>query len=178
LLLGKLKTLHLGNLESKRDWGFAPEYVEAMHLMLQQDEPDDYVVGTGEAHSVRDFLETALAYIGINLEWQGEGLEKKGVISSFSSSFNYDSPLKVGDKIIAIDPYYFRPAEVDYLLADISKAKKQLKWTPKIKFDGLVKIMMDFDLRQNGLEPIGAGIELLNRNGFHWTTSESEVVRV
>ena len=115
---GRQNKLYLGNLDSKRDWGYAKEYVEAMWLMLQQDEPDDYVIATNETHSVREFLEVAFAHAG--LEWQ---------------------------KYVEIDPRYFRPAEVDLLIGDASKAKKKLGWEPKTKFAELVKIMVDADMK-------------------------------
>jgi GDPmannose 4,6-dehydratase len=115
--LGMQQKLYLGNLDAKRDWGYAKEYVEAMWLMLQQDRPDDYVIATGESHSVREFLDEAFGYLG--LEWQ---------------------------KYVAIDPRYFRPAEVDFLLGDSSKAKLQLGWEPKVRFRELVRLMVDADL--------------------------------
>ncbi len=115
--LGLQDKLFLGNLNARRDWGYAPDYVEAMWVMLQQDEPDDYVIGTGEAHSVREFVEKAFAHV--NLDWRD---------------------------YVAIDPRYERPAEVDFLLADCSKAKRQLGWEPKVRFEELVRIMVDADL--------------------------------
>ncbi|HLK62882.1 MAG TPA: GDP-mannose 4,6-dehydratase [Bryobacteraceae bacterium] len=111
--------LFLGNLNARRDWGYAPDYVEAMWLMLQQDEPDDYVIGTGEAHSVREFVEKAFAHVG--LDWRD---------------------------YVAIDPRYERPAEVDYLLADCTKARRQLGWEPKVNFEQLVRLMVDADLAE------------------------------
>ena len=118
IIAGLQSKLYLGNLDAKRDWGYAKEYVEAMWLMLQQPEPDDYVVATGETHSVREFLEIAFAHMG--LDWQ---------------------------KHVEIDPRYFRPAEVDLLIGDASKAKKKLGWEPKTKFIDLVKLMVDEDVR-------------------------------
>lgn len=115
---GRQDKLYLGNLDSKRDWGYAKEYVEAMWLMLQQNEPDDYVIATNETHSVREFLEVAFAHAG--LEWQ---------------------------KYVEIDPRYYRPAEVDLLIGDYSKAKKRLGWEPRTKFTELVKIMVDADMK-------------------------------
>lgn len=132
ILAGKEKYLYLGNLDAKRDWGYAPEYVECMWKMLQNDEPEDFVVGTGETHSVRKFLEEVFAYAGLDVEAH-----------------------------VRIDPSYFRPTEVEVLVADYSKAKKKLNWNPKIKFEDLVKIMMDADMRAVGLEPIGEGDEIL-----------------
>jgi GDPmannose 4,6-dehydratase len=128
--------LYLGNLEAKRDWGYAPDYAQAMWLMLQQDKPEDYVIATGETHSVREFVEYAFDQVGIEIEWQGKGVEEKGLRKG------------TGDVIIEIDPGYFRPTEVDILLGDPTKAKKELKWEPKVKFEELVRIMAKHDLRR------------------------------
>lgn len=166
ILAGKQSKLFLGNLDSKRDWGFAPEYVEMMWLMLQQNKPDDYTVGTGESRSVREFVEEAFGYCGVEIEWNGVGVNEKGLVKSISNSWN---GLKTGDAIIEIDPKYFRPTEVDYLLADISKAKEQLKWQPKIYFSELVKIMMDYDMLHNGLKPPKEGIRSVRAKGLDWT---------
>lgn len=131
--LGIDDKLYLGNLDAKRDWGYTPEYVETMWLMLQQDKPDDYVIATGEAHSVRAFVEEAAGILGFDLVWQGEGLEEKGI------------DRKTNKIIIVIDPIYFRPAEVDVLVGDASKAKKKLEWEPRVKFKELVKIIVEAD---------------------------------
>ena len=127
------KKIYLGNLDAKRDWGLAQEYIEVMHLMLQQPNPDDFVLATGEAHSVREFLEEAFKYAGFN-DWQ---------------------------QYVEIDPQYFRPAEVEVLVGDASKAKEKLNWQPKIKFKELVKIMIDADFRALGLTPPGEGNKIL-----------------
>ncbi len=169
IVAGKQKRLYLGNLDAKRDWGFAPEYVECQWLMLQQDEPEDYVIGTGESHSVREFLEFALTYLGIEIEWKGEGTEEKGIIKSLSPPSDSVSCLTVGDIPIEIDQRYFRPTEVDFLLADSSKANKKLNWTPKITFKELVKIMLDVDMELIGAIPIGEGRRILEDKGIHWT---------
>ncbi len=132
--LGLDKKLYLGNLEAKRDWGYAKDYVEGMWRMLQQAEPDDYLLATGETHSVREFVEEATKNLGINLTWQGTGLEEKGI--------NQDT----GEIIIKIDPKYFRPAEVDILVGDYGKAKEKLGWEPKVKFHELVKIMAEAEI--------------------------------
>lgn len=134
--LGYEEKLYLGNLDAMRDWGFAPEYVEAMWLMLQQDKPEDYVIATNETHSVREFIEEAAKYLDISLVWQGNGRKEVG----------YDK--KSGKEVINIDPRYYRPMEVDCLIGDYSKAKKQLGWRPKTRFKDLVKIMMraDYDI--------------------------------
>lgn len=132
--LGLQSCLYLGNLDAKRDWGFAGDYVEAMWLMLQQPEPDDYVVATGETRSVREFAEKVFARLDMRLEWQGEGVHEKGVDT------------KTGKIIIEVDPKYFRPAEVELLLGDAGKARTKLGWTPKTDLDELVAIMTDADL--------------------------------
>lgn len=170
ILAGKQDKLYLGNLEAKRDWGFAPEYVEMMWLMLQQDEPDDYVVGTGESHSVREFLEKAFSYAGIEIEWRGEGIEEKGIIASVDYSIH--SNLKPGDIVIEIDPKYFRPTEVEHLQADITKAKQRLGWQPRTTFHELVKIMVDYDMKLAGLEPVGEGIKICIEKDFCYTNHE------
>lgn len=170
MLAGKQKKLYLGNLNAKRDWGFAPEYVEMMWLMLQQDKPDDYVVGTGESHSVREFVEKAFNYAGVELEWVGSGVEEKGVIKSMSE--RWKGLFKVGDVIIEIDPRYFRPTEVEHLQADISKAKRELGWEPRVTFDELIMIMVDYDMKLLGLEPVGKGIEVSLKKGFCYTNHE------
>ena len=131
---GMEECLYLGNLEAKRDWGYAKEYVESMWLMLQQDKPDDYVIATGESHSVRDFVEETCKNLGMNLEWRGEGLHEEGVNKS------------TGRVIIKIDNRYYRPSEVDYLVGNASKAKEKLNWTPKTKFHDLIKLMVEFEL--------------------------------
>ncbi len=169
IVAGKQDKLYLGNLDAKRDWGFAPEYVECQWLMLQQDEPDDYVIGTGDTHSVREFVETAFEYAGIEIEWKGEGENGKGIISSLNPDISSANTLKPGNTIVEIDPRYFRPTEVELLLADISKAKKELKWEPKITFNELVKIMMDSDLASAGVKTHGEGKRILKAKDIHWT---------
>ena len=145
---GLEKKLYLGNLEARRDWGYAPDFIEAMWLMLQQDRPDDYVIATGETHSVREFVNLAFSYAGIELEWVGSGPNEKGVIKSYASSLNPPtSNLRIGDAIIEIDPRYFRPLEVEFLQGDASKAKKRLGWEPRVKFSELVKIMVEAELK-------------------------------
>ncbi|MFW6016299.1 MAG: GDP-mannose 4,6-dehydratase [bacterium] len=131
---GKQKKLYLGNMNSKRDWGYAKDYVELMWMMLQQDTPDDYVVATGETHTVREFVGLAFKHADIEIEWQGEGVDEKGI------------DRKTGKVLVEVDPKYFRPAEVDLLLGDPSKAKKDLGWEPKVTFEKLVKIMVEADL--------------------------------
>lgn len=170
MLAGRQDKLYLGNLDAKRDWGFAPEYVETMWLILQQDEPDDYVAGTGESHSVREFVEKAFGYAGIEIEWKGRGKEEKGVVKSNSS--RWDDILKSKKVVIEIDPRYFRPTEVEFLQADITKAREKLGWEPKITFKELVKIMVDYDFKLIGLKPNGEGIEACNKKGFTYTNHD------
>lgn len=167
IVAGDQDKLYLGFLDAKRDWGFAPEYVEMMWLMMQQDEPDDYVVGTGDSNSVRQFIEKACEYLQIELEWQGSGQDEKGIVKSSS----YDT-LKPGQVIIEIDPKYYRPTEVNYLLADISKSKEKLGWEPKVTFSELVWIMLDYDMVDAGLKAVGKGIEAVKARGFGWTKHE------
>jgi len=132
---GKLDVIKLGNLEAKRDWGYAPEYVEAMHIMLQQGSPDDFVIATGKAHTVKELCEEAFLHIGITLGWKGKGADEKG----------YDA--KTGKLLVEIDPRFFRPAEVDVLIGDASKAKKLLNWQAKTGFKEIIKKMVEADLK-------------------------------
>jgi len=173
ILAGRQKKLYLGNLEAKRDWGFAPEYVECQWLMLQRDKPDDYVIGTGESHSVKEFVEHAFNYAGIEIEWKGNGIEEKGIVSSLAS--NLTSISKVGDVLIEIDPRYFRPTEINFLLADASKAREELGWDPKVKFNELIKVMIDADMELIGLNPIGEGQRILKEKGIDWTKNQMTI---
>ncbi len=132
--LGKQAILQLGNLEARRDWGYAKEYVESMWLMLQQPKPDDYVIATGESHTVREFVEEACRNLGIDLVWSGTGINEKGVDRI------------TGKCYVEIDPHYFRPSEVDHLKGDATKAHAILGWKPKTTFNELVKIMVEHDL--------------------------------
>src|SRR6202043_3403890 len=143
-------TLYLGNLEAKRDWGHARDYVEGMHMILQADAPDDFVLATGETRSVREFVELALAEVGRSIEWRGKGIEETGV------------DRKSGKTLVRVDPVYFRPTEVDELVGDASKAREKLGWKPKTSFAQLVKEMVDGDLAiarrevANGKNSVGA----------------------
>jgi len=170
ILSGKQKTLYLGNLNAKRDWGYAPEYVRTMWIMLQQEKPDDYVVGTGESHSVREFIEKAFEYAGIEIKWNGNGVDEKGVVKSVES--RWKDVVKPGDTLIKVDPRYFRPTEAESLCADITKAKNRLGWEPTVKFSDLVKIMVDYDILQNNLESKGEGIMASQKGGYGWTNHE------
>jgi len=132
--LGLQNCLYLGNLQARRDWGHARDYVEAQWLMLQQDRPQDYVIATGRQHSVRDFVEKAASHLGMRIEWRGSGSEEVGI------------DRKGGRTVVRIDPRYFRRTEVDTLLGDASKARAELGWTPRIGFDELVREMAEADL--------------------------------
>ena len=147
IVAGKQNALYLGNLDSRRDWGYAPEYVEAMWMMLQQDQPGDYVIATNEAHTVREFLDEAFGYVG--LDW---------------------------NDYVKIDPRYFRPTEVDYLLGDASRAKQELGWQPKVCFRDLVRIMVDADLEKMGLPSPGDGRRVLQSQFDGWHRWEDQVV--
>jgi GDPmannose 4,6-dehydratase len=144
---GRQDKLFLGNLDARRDWGYAPDYVAAMWKMLQRDDPDDFVIGTGEAHSVREFLDEAFGYAG--MDWR---------------------------EVVEIDPRYFRPTEVDYLQADPGKARGELDWEPRVYFKDLVRIMVDADLELMGLESPGEGKKLLEKFHGPWHRWESQVV--
>lgn len=133
---GREEPLELGNLEAQRDWGFAPEYVEAMWLMLQQEEPDDYVVATGKAHTVREFVNRAFESAGREVRWEGESVDEEG----------YDR--ETGDLLVRVNPEYFRPTDVNALVGDASKAKAELGWTPSTDFPQLVELMVQSDLRR------------------------------
>ena len=146
IIAGNQKKLYLGNLAAKRDWGYAPDYVEAMWLMLQQNKPCDYVIGTGETHSVEEFLIEAFNYVNLNYK-----------------------------EYVKIDPRYFRPTEVELLLADSSKARKELGWSPRITFKELVKIMVDSDMELIGLDSPGKGKKILKAKGIGWTENHLTV---
>jgi GDPmannose 4,6-dehydratase len=134
--LGLQERFFLGNLDSKRDWGHALDYVEAMWLMVQEAHPQDYVIATGESHSVREFVESAFREVGIGVSWKGSGVDEVGLDA------------KTGESLVKIDPRYFRPTEVDFLLGDAGKAKRNLGWEPRISFGELVKMMVREDLRE------------------------------
>lgn len=147
ILAGRENALYLGNLDARRDWGYAPEYVEAMWLMLQQDKPDDFVIDTGEAHSVREFLDEAFGYVG--LDWE---------------------------PYVRVDPRYYRPTEVDYLKADIGRARLELNWQPRVRFSELVRIMVDADLELAGLESPGEGRQVLHECFSGWHRWEDQTI--
>jgi len=144
ICLGLDECLYLGNLDALRDWGHARDYVEAQWLMMQQDEPEDFVIATGEQHSVRDFVNAAAGCMGIKIEWRGSGSDEYGVVSVAPE----DCKARPGDKIVAVDGRYFRPAEVDTLLGDPTKAREKLGWKLKTTFDELVSEMVEKDLER------------------------------
>jgi GDPmannose 4,6-dehydratase len=144
--MGLQDCLYLGNLDARRDWGHARDYVRAMWLMLQQDRPEDYVIATGKDHSVREMVEKAFAAVGVTIRWEGQGVEERGVVDSLSSDAG--SSLRPADTAVRIDPRYFRPTEVEFLLGDATKARESLGWTPEVSFDDLVRTMMQEDLKE------------------------------
>jgi GDPmannose 4,6-dehydratase len=154
--LGLQDRLYLGNLDAKRDWGHARDYVEAQWLILQQDQPDDYVIATGEQYTVRGFVTRAAAELGIVIEWTGQGGDERGVVGSAPA----DSAAKPGQVIVALDPRYLRPAEVDTLLGDPTKAREKLGWAPKVSFAELVREMVAADLA------LAQRDALVHRHGF------------
>jgi GDPmannose 4,6-dehydratase len=147
ILAGTQKYLYLGNLDAKRDWGYAPEYVECMWEMLQHEQPVDLVIGTGESHTVREFLEEAFGYVGLDY-----------------------------NEYVRIDPKYFRPTEVDYLLADPSKSRSEIGWKPRVLFSELVRVMIDADLELIGLESPGEGVRVLEEKFGDWHHWKDQVV--
>jgi GDPmannose 4,6-dehydratase len=159
ICLGLQKKIYLGNIDAKRDWGHAEDYVKAMWLVLQQKEPDDYVIATGRQYTVRDFVAQAFQEVGIGITWEGKGTKEKGIVSKISNKRQaadrktthtslLASHLKKGDIVIQIDPRYFRPTEVETLLGDASKARKKLGWKPEISFSQLVSEMVREDLKE------------------------------
>ncbi len=140
ILQGKTEKLSLGNMDAKRDWGYAKDYVEGMWMMLQQDKPDDYVLATGKQQTVREFVNLAFGFCGIELDWQGSGVDEKGVDKA------------TGKVLVEVNPKYFRPTEVETLLGDCTKAKTQLGWAPKTSFKELVEMMVEHDLKLAGLD--------------------------
>jgi len=143
IALGMINTLYVGNLDASRDWGHAKDYVEAMYLMLQQDEPEDFVIATGITTTVRDFIRMTFEELGAELEFKGKGKDEKGFIKSCDNNFNF----KLGQEVVAVDPNYFRPTEVDLLIGDATKAKEKLGWRPKYTLPEMVKEMVAYDLQ-------------------------------
>ena len=157
IALGMINTLYVGNLDASRDWGHAKDYVEAMYLMLQQDEPEDFVIATGITTTVRDFIRMTFEELGAKLEFKGKGKDEKGFIKSCDDNFNF----KPGQEVVAVDPNYFRPTEVDLLIGDAAKAKQKLGWQPKYTLKEMVKEMVDYDLELFRKQ------KLLLQAGFH-----------
>jgi GDPmannose 4,6-dehydratase len=180
--LGLQKKFYLGNLDAKRDWGHAKDFVRAMWLMLQQKKPDDYVVATGESHSVREFVELAFREIGAEIQWKGKGAKEVGIIGRVTSAPSGIGPaemrefhgagksrvtrLKKGDVVVEIDARYFRPTEVDELLGDASKARKDLGWEPRISFEEMVSTMVKADLEEASRDQLckDSGYRVLNHS--------------
>jgi GDPmannose 4,6-dehydratase len=148
MVRGESRSLTLGNLDAKRDWGYAPEYCEGMWRILQHERPDDFVLATGETNSVRDFVDAAFGHIGVKLNWDGSGVDEKGIISAIDGDTLRG--FSCGDTVVTINASYFRPTEVDLLIGDASKAKKELGWEAATKFRELVRIMMDAELKNTG----------------------------
>jgi GDPmannose 4,6-dehydratase len=164
--------LYLGNLDSLRDWGHAKDYVKAQWLILQQDAPDDYVIATGEQHSIREFCERAFGLLGIELEWQGKGVSERGIVGAVHPSLIVEKhsrhgmvPLEPGQPVVLVDPRYFRPAEVETLLGNPAKAKEKLGWSSEISFEELVREMVEVDFRDATMEHV------CRSNGFSVTPS-------
>jgi GDPmannose 4,6-dehydratase len=168
--LGLQKKLYLGNLDAKRDWGHAKDFVRAMWLMLQQKKPDDYVIATGESHSVREFVEMAFREIGVEIQWKGKGAKEVGVISEVrgqrSEVGGQDQAVRAGDVVVEVDRRYFRPTEVDELLGDSSKARKSLGWEPKISFQEMISAMVKADVEEASRDQFckDQGFKVLNFN--------------
>ena len=173
MALGLEDHLYLGNLDAKRDWGHARDFVRAQWLIIQQDDPDDYVIATGEQHSVRSFCEKALAAVGVDIEWRGSGIKEKGVVADITwppvlDKYEGHQPLhtiKKGQTLVTVDPRYFRPTEVDTLLGDPTKAKQKLGWTPEISFEEMIEEMIGHDLEGAAREAVW------RRNGFQTPNS-------
>jgi GDPmannose 4,6-dehydratase len=162
IALGLENHLYLGNLDAKRDWGHAKDYVRAQWLILQQDKPDDYIIATGRQHSVRSFCERAFAAVGIFVEWRGSGVDEKGFVVDIQwptlldpyARYHPLGTIKRGDAIISVDPRYFRPTEVDTLLGDPSKARRKLDWTPETSFESMIQEMITNDLAETARDAV------------------------
>lgn len=165
IVMGNQDALYMGNLNALRDWGHAKDYVEMQWLMLQQDRPEDYVIATGKQYSVREFVERSANQLGLSIEWKGSGVSEEGIVAGYTdTSKGYDAQSLVGKSIIKVDPRYFRPAEVETLLGDPTKAKNNLGWEPRISFEELVAEMVEYDLdlakRHALLKKEGFAVEL------------------
>ncbi len=163
IVLGMQKTLYLGNLSAKRDWGHAKDYVRAMYLILQHHKPDDFVIATGQTTEVREFVRMAFAQVGVTIEFQGKGVDEIGIAAKVSDDPKYrdlKEHVKAGDVLVRVDPRYFRPTEVDILVGDASKAKKELGWQPEYTLQQLIEEMINSDLKEAKRE------RFLKENGF------------
>jgi GDPmannose 4,6-dehydratase len=164
IVLGMQDKLYLGNLNAQRDWGHAKDYVEAMYLILQQDKPEDYVIATGVTTTIRKFVQMAFSEVGISIAFKGENENEIGFIENINNellnSKKINTSLKVGDEVVAVDPRYFRPTEVETLLGDASKAREKLGWEARTSFDSLVREMVDSDLAA------ARKYALIRKNGF------------
>jgi GDPmannose 4,6-dehydratase len=161
MALGLQDKLYVGNLDAKRDWGHARDYVEAMWLILQQDKPEDFVIATGITTTVRDFIKMAFSEVGVDIEFKGEGIDEKGYVKSANKEFKFIE----GQEIVSVDPRYFRPTEVELLIGDPTKAKEKLGWTAKCTLPELVKEMVEADLAAFGKEKMlkDAGFKVLRQ---------------
>lgn len=157
IAIGAQKKIYLGNLNARRDWGHAKDYVEMQWLMLQQEEPKDYVIATGQQHSVRDFVDISARELGITLEWQGQDLEEKALVTSVEPArlkslcpegVAVRLHVRPGDCLVEVDPRYFRPAEVETLLGNAAMARRDLGWTPRITFEDMVSEMIRHDVQE------------------------------
>ena len=162
IALGMQDKLYMGNLDAKRDWGHAKDYVNAMWLILQQDKPEDFVIATGETNTVRDFIRLSFAEVGVELEFKGSGADEKGIVKS---SVNKDFALTPGQEVVAVDPRYFRPTEVELLIGDPTKAQTILGWKPEYDLASLVREMVAADLELFRREKLlkDAGYKVLNQ---------------
>ena len=160
IYLGLQQTLYLGNLDAKRDWGHAKDYVEMQWMMLQQEQPDDYVIATGKQYTVRQFIELAADYLGIEIRWEGNGIEEKGYIESINTTTLTDGRITSNMLIVEVDERYFRPTEVETLLGDSTKAKEELGWIPKVTLEEMIHEMMESDLN------IAKRDELIKKHGY------------
>lgn len=172
IALGLQSTLFMGNIDAKRDWGHAKDYVEAMWLILQQETPEDYVIATGITTTVRDFIQKAFSLVGINLKFRGEGVEEEGYVESIDMEIykkniaeKFLSNIKVGDILLKIDPRYYRPTEVDLLIGDSTKAQTKLNWKPKYNLDSLTEEMVfsDISLFKKDIDLINAGHQIFQQ---------------
>ena len=160
---GKQNCLYLGNLDSLRDWGYAKDYVECMWLILQHNTPEDFVIATGVQHTVREFATLAFHHAGIELRWEGEGINEKGIVASINPALAQAEGLKVGDVVVAVSPDFYRPTDVVNLLGDPTKAKRELGWNPQTtSFEQLVELMVAHDMKKVAADDAAAEIRKVN----------------